>query len=108
MRYEVVWPKNFIMGIWVGKIIRICNLLECTRQKLNYGGDKHYAPEISAITSHFKDKKEELSWEKWSPPALFTTPLSSTYISLMCPHIPVKNYSSLFKPVFKQTKETGR
>lgn len=52
------------MGIRVGKIIRICNLLEYTRQKLNYGGDKHYAPEISAITSHFKDKKEELSWEK--------------------------------------------
>lgn len=52
------------MGICVGKIIRIYNLLEYTRQKLSYGGDKHYAPEISAITSHFKDKKEELPWEK--------------------------------------------
>lgn len=80
-------------GICVGKIIRVYNLLEYTRQKLNYGGDKLYATEISAITSHFKDKKEELPWEKWSPPARLTTPLSSTYISLMCPHIPVKSYN---------------
>jgi len=44
------------MGICVGKIIRVCNLLEYTRQKLNYGGDKLYATEISAITSHLKEK----------------------------------------------------
>lgn len=47
------------MGICVGKIIRLYNLLEHTKQKLNYGGDKLYATEISAITSHFKEKQEK-------------------------------------------------
>lgn len=47
------------MGICAGKIIRAYNLLEYTKQKLNYGGDKFYATEISAITSHFKEKQEK-------------------------------------------------
>lgn len=35
------------------------NLLEYTKQILNYGGDKFYATEISVITSHFKEKQEK-------------------------------------------------
>lgn len=47
------------MCICVGKIITVNNLLEYTKQILNYGGDKFYATEISVITSHFKEKQEK-------------------------------------------------
>lgn len=41
------------------KIIRVYNLLEYTKEKLNCGGDKFKATEISAITSHFKENQEK-------------------------------------------------